>query len=271
MLHATRELARRVDRAEIDFCAAASRAGEPGGAASIEVGGGRGLCSSEGSPLNKVLGLGLGAPVSDADLDALEAFYDERGIPVQIELCPLAPVDVATRLAKRGYELQGFENQLVRVMPASPLPMPERVRVSLAGGNLDARWLRVVAESFALPDGSAADATPSAETVTLLGQVMQQFVHPGIDRLIGWIGDEAASGGCCYVMNGVAGIAGTATLPRHRGQGAQHALVTFALNHLIGRAELAMATTEPGSVSQRTFERLGFQVVYTRAIFVLPG
>jgi hypothetical protein len=31
-----------------------------------------------------------------------------------------------------------------------------------------------------------------------------------------------------------------------------------------------MATTEPGSVSQRNFERLGFQVMYTRAILIKP-
>ena len=44
MLHATLELARRIERAEIDFCAVAAGAGRPGGAASIEVGGGRGVC-----------------------------------------------------------------------------------------------------------------------------------------------------------------------------------------------------------------------------------
>ena len=35
-----------------------------------------------------------------------------------------------------------------------------------------------------------------------------------------------------------------------------------------GKADLTIATTEPGSISQRTFERCGFQVVYTRAILV---
>jgi len=40
------------------------------------------------------------------------------------------------------------------------------------------------------------------------------------------------------------------------------------MNDVRGTVALAMATTEPGSVSQRTFERLGFQVIYTRAILV---
>ena len=114
MVHGTLELARRIDRAEIDFCARAAGAGTPDGVASLEVAGGRALCSFAGSPLNKVLGLGLGSPVEDADLDAIEAFYDERGIPVQIELCPLAVPGLAARLTKRGYQLQAIENQLAR-------------------------------------------------------------------------------------------------------------------------------------------------------------
>jgi hypothetical protein len=34
--------------------------------------------------------------------------------------------------------------------------------------------------------------------------------------------------------------------------------------------DLAIATTEAGSTSQRTFERLGFRLLYTRAILVRP-
>ena len=64
------------------------------------------------------------------------------------------------------------------------------------------------------------------------------------------------------------GIFGTATLPRFRRRGVQTALVEQALADAAGRADLAIATTEPGSTSQRTFERLGFGLVYTRAILV---
>ncbi len=35
-----------------------------------------------------------------------------------------------------------------------------------------------------------------------------------------------------------------------------------------GRADLAITTTEPGSTSQRVFERLGFRLIYTRTIVV---
>src|SRR5213075_1910612 len=160
MLHATLELARRLDRAEIDFCALAAGAGQPGGVASLEVAGGRALCSFEGSPLNKVLGLGLGTPVEDADLDVIEAFYDERGIPAQIELCPLAVPGLAARLTRRGYQLQAFENELARSLEnVAPLPEP-RLRVARTTRDLDDLWLRIAASGFAAPDGSGAPADP---------------------------------------------------------------------------------------------------------------
>jgi ribosomal protein S18 acetylase RimI-like enzyme len=268
MLHATLELARRIDRAEIDFCALASGAGTPGGVASLEVGGGRALCSFEGSPLNKVLGLGLGAPVEDADIDAIEAFYDERGIPVQIELCPLAVSGLSARLTKRGYQLQAFENQLVRPLGEEFVPEPD-LRVTRATPELDAVWLHVAASGFAAPNDSAAAAAPPPDLLDNIKRVMSGFIHPDFERLLVWVDGEPAGAANAYVLDGVLGIAGTATLPAFRRRGVQQAAVAHALQSGVGRADLAMATTAPGSLSQRNFERAGFQVVYTRAIFVL--
>jgi hypothetical protein len=267
MLHATRELARRLDRAEIDFCAMA--AGPSDGVASLEIAGGRALCAFEGSPLNKMLGLGLGASVEDADLDVIEAFYDERGIPVQIELCPLAAPGVSARLTKRGYQLQGFENQLALRLDAGKTGVPA-LRVTVATPDLDDLWLRVVATGFVAADGSgAASPPPPPDLVDRIRHVMAGFIHPEFERLLVWVGDEPAGAACAYVIDGVLGIAGTSTLPAFRRLGVQTAAVGDVLHRYTGRAEIAMATVEPGSISQRNFERLGFQVVYTRAIFVL--
>ena len=269
MVHGTLELARRIDRAEIDFCARAAGAGTPDGVASLEVAGGRALCSFAGSPLNKVLGLGLGSPVEDADLDAIEAFYDERGIPVQIELCPLAVPGLAARLTKRGYQLQAFENELVRSIGTERVP--ERgPRVTRSTPDQDDLWLHVAASGFAAADGSGATApAPPADLLENIKKVMSGFIHPDFERLLVWVDGEPAGAANAYVIDGVLGIAGTATLPAFRKRGVQQAVVAHALNGGVGRAELAMATTEPGSISQRNFERFGFQVIYTRAIFVL--
>ena len=97
-MHATLELARRIDRAEIDFCAIATM-GVSLDAATLERGGGLAVYAAPGSPLNKVLALGLGVECADDDLDAIEDFYAERGCPVQIELCPLTSPDLPSRLS----------------------------------------------------------------------------------------------------------------------------------------------------------------------------
>jgi len=135
---------------------------------------------------------------------------------------------------------------------------------------LDDLWLRVVATGFAAADGSgAASAPPPADLVDRIRNVMAGFVHPDFERLLVWVGDEPAGAACAYVLDGVLGIAGTSTLPAFRRRGVQQAVVAHARGGASGSAELAMATGEPGSISQRNFERFGFQVVYTRAIFVL--
>lgn len=267
MLYATPELARRIDRAEIDFCALSTALGPPH-AATLELGGGCAVYGGPGSPVNKVLGLGLGVDVSDEDLDAIEAFYGERGCPVQIELCPLASVDLPSRLTRRGYVLQAFENELARVAPAGPVAAPFDTLVTVEAGAAEGPWLHVVSEGFAVSDWDMPGRPPSRDTAAAIGEVMRQFLHPDVVRYVAWVDGQPAAGGLGLVIDRVLGIFGTATLPHFRRRGLQGAIVARAMNDACGRADLVMATTEPGSISQRTFERLGFQVVYTRAILV---
>jgi acyl CoA:acetate/3-ketoacid CoA transferase beta subunit len=98
-------------------------------------------------------------------------------------------------------------------------------------------------------------------------EMMADFRHPHIRRFIAWIDGQAAGGGSSWMLDGVLGVAGTSTLPQFRRRGVQAAITSQAI--LDGReADLIIATTAPGSTSQRTFERLGFQLLYTRTILV---
>jgi GNAT superfamily N-acetyltransferase len=269
MLQATLELAKRVEKTEIDFCAVGAGVGVPGGAASIEVGGGRGVCGQPGSPMNKVLGLGLGVDVTDEDLDAIEDFYDERVCPIQIELCPLVSVDLVAKLQARHYVLKGFENELARALPCTALPT-NGLRVEVLTGDRDEdAFLRATVEGFAVPDsGPHSSDAPAPDVVDTVSRAMRQFIHPDIIRYLVRINGEPAGAAASVITNGVLGIFGTGTRPAYRRRGVQSAIVAKALQEAAGRADLAIATTEPGSTSQRTFERFGFQVLYTRAILV---
>jgi GNAT superfamily N-acetyltransferase len=267
-MHATLELARRIDRAEIEFCAFATLGVAPDGA-TLERGGGLAVYSAPGSPVNKVLGLGLGVECSDEDLDAIEDFYAERGCPVQIELCPLTMPDLPSRLTKRGYVLQAFENELARLAPAEPVQPPSDADIRIEAGAPEHLWLKVVAEGFAVPDRVMAGSPPVPhDAVAAIGDVMRLFVHPEIVRYVAHVDGHAAAAAVSFIKDGVMCIAGTATRREFRRRGLQRAIVAQAINDGRHKADLIIATTEPGSVSQRTFERCGFRVVYTRAILV---
>ena len=270
--HASLALAQRIDLGEIRFCALAARAGEPGGASMLEVGGGVALCGAPGSPFNKVLGLGLGTAVADADLDAIDEFYDQRSVASQVELCPLAAPGLAPRLAARGYAPQGFENQLARVLDGADLDGPganPALDVAPTSSLADEEhWIDVIASGFAAGDQLAAHDVVLAQG-DLRGP-MRAFQHPSLIRYLVRSDGRPVGGGAAYIIDGVVGLTGTATVPSQRGRGVQHAVVARMLRDAAGRADLAMATVEPGSQSQRAFERFGFRVIYTRAVFIRP-
>jgi GNAT superfamily N-acetyltransferase len=219
--------------------------------------------------MNKVLGLGLGVAVTDEDLDALELFYDERECPIQIELCPLVSTDLVAKLQTRGYVLKGFENELACQLPhAAPAVDGLHVEV-LTGDREEDAYLRATVEGFAVPDTARPQPDgPATDVIETIGRAMRQFIHPDIVRYLVRIDGEPAGAAASVITGGVLGIFGTGTRPAYRRRGVQSAIVAKALEEAIGRADLAIATTEPGSISQRTFERFGFQVLYTRAILL---
>jgi hypothetical protein len=271
MLHATLDLARRIERAEIDFCALAGARGAHGRVSTLDVGGGRALFSRTGSPLNKVLGLGLQDPVTETELNRLEAFYAVRQSPAQVELCPLAHADVARRLSERGFLLQGFENELgVEIAPTNGGGDREEnagVRITLATADAADMWTRVTAEGFAAAEHDPG-APPESYSIDQLIAMMRQFLHPSIRQYLAWVDGKPAGGVATWVHDRILGIFGASTLPQFRRRGVQTAVTRFVIDAARGEADLAIATTAPGSTSQRTHERLGFQVLYTRAILV---
>ena len=266
MLLNTLELARRVERAEIDFCARGADHEAGGRAALFDAGGGRAVFGRLGSPLNKVLGLGLDGPVSDDELDAIDAFYAARQSPVAIELCPLAAIDLPARLVARGYVPRSFESELARELPYTGGAGRTSDAIQVARTDDASGWLETVSEGFAVVEGE--EAVPSDDAVRALSAVMEAFLHPAIGRYLAVNGTVPAGGGATYATGDIVGIFGTTTRPGFRRRGVQEAIVRQVMADAPADACLAIATTAPGSSSQRTFERLGFQVLYTRTIFV---
>src|SRR5688572_27176017 len=90
----TDELARRLEAAEaVDAaeCAEAACAVDSDCAPALEAAGG-GILTFCGavSPLTHALGLAMHAPMTEAELDAIETFFRSRGAPVVVDVCPHA-------------------------------------------------------------------------------------------------------------------------------------------------------------------------------------
>src|SRR4051812_49600379 len=92
------DLSRRLERAEGRACAsfaeARARLSPDSGAKWIEVAGTLAMFDGPASPITQTFGLGMFAKATGPDLDAIEAFFRERGAPVYHEVSPLADADL---------------------------------------------------------------------------------------------------------------------------------------------------------------------------------
>src|SRR5690349_22728228 len=116
-------LAGRIERVEAQLItlsneAARRRTGSAGFV--IPVAGGAASFAGEGSPYNKVAGLGFGGVPDARSLDEIERAFAAFGAPVQVELAHLADPAILAALADRGYRLESFENVLGRALTDEP-------------------------------------------------------------------------------------------------------------------------------------------------------
>ena len=260
------DLARRLEAAE-SFASEAfdrqlSRLRPAVGVAVEPVAGGRAVFAGPGSPLTEAKAMGLHGPVSEADLDRLEAFYFGRGEPCRVFVCPLADPSLVEGLGRRGYRLSGFENFLAMPLApdhAEPPPAPG-IEIRRAEPDAADLYASVVAPNFAGPEGPTDD---------LRDLIASMFGMEHTSAFLAFIDGQPAGGGAVLIHGGVALLAGAATLPPYRNRGG-HAALHHARLALARRSgcDLAAQGAQPGSTSQRNAERRGLRVAYTRAILV---
>ncbi len=244
-------LARRLEAAE----AANARGCSGRGAEVLDIAGGCAIFAGAASPLTQAVGLGLNGPVSAQELDALEGFFRSRGAPVAVDLCPHADPDFVKALAARGYALSEFNNVLVRRLEGWEIAFTQRVRRALAS-EADV-WSHAVGHGFF----EQAELTDEEMDV---GRAV--FAMPGaLCYLAVTESGQPAGGGALAVHDGLATLFADSTAPARRRTGLHRELIAARLNEALARGcTLATASTLPGSGSQRNYERLGFQVAYTK-------
>jgi GNAT superfamily N-acetyltransferase len=272
-------LAARVDRAEARLCSRMALSNGQRAAAAgpfvLPLSGGLAVYAGTGSPMNKVIGIGLDQPLDEAGLELIEQRWHERGEPVRIELSILTEPALAATLSGRGYRLHGFENVLARPVPDSPdAPDPPGITVDAIAGDCFEEWLDVAVDSFANMDGTGSPADP-----VLPREELKRLIGDGLGaedlsmvRYIARIGERAVGEAALSMDDGLALLAGSGTLPQFRGRGVQKALVSRRLADARNAGcDLAVVVTAPGTRSQENVMRRGFVLLYTRAILIKPA
>jgi ribosomal protein S18 acetylase RimI-like enzyme len=268
------DLAGRVERAECrlltDSAAAVARRRPEVPVTVVEVGGGVATYTGEGSPLNKVAGLGFDEELDPRALEVAERVFDARRSPVQVELSNLADASIAPFLSARGYGLQGFENVLGRALDDLPSPAgASGIEVAPSDPDELARWLDIVVDGFASPDEQGIALHEEFPREVLERVIGDMADADGFERYLARVGGRPVGGASMRLHDGVAQLCGAATLPAFRRRGVQGALLARRLaDAREAGCDVAVVTTQPGSKSQQNAQRQGFELLYTRAVLV---
>jgi GNAT superfamily N-acetyltransferase len=259
MIHADALLARRLEAAEAANARGCSSAPVGVVSATLEVAGGCAIFAGAESPLSHAVGIGLNGPVPGSELDAIEGFFRSRGSKVTIDLCPLADPGLLAALGDRGYRATEFSNVLVKRLAGTEMAFTPRVRRAIPGeGDL---WSYTVGHGFfEQPHLTTEEMDVGRAIFDMPGAICYLAVNEC---------GEPAGGGAAAMRDGLATLFADSALTRFRRQGFHRELIAARLNEALAQGcDLATASTLPGSTSQRNYERLGFEVVYTKVTLV---
>jgi len=212
--------------------------------------------------LNRVIGLGVAAPASEAQLREIEALYREQRVHTHaIELSPYAqPTDIAARLHALGY-----------------LPFKQTTMMVRAVGGMPAAGCGYAVRRVG-PNAATAFASLACRVFSL-EQPFQRLLEASFDNScwqhwMAFDGGQPVATAMTCLDGEVAWIGWVATVPEYRGRGIQSA-VTAAQMQAAEQAGARWATLEtaltarrqPGP-SQRNYLRLGWAALYNRIVYL---
>lgn len=212
----------------------------------------------------RAVGLGVGRRAAEADVEEIVgrmgALGQRYALPVGEQAQPAElPSWLERRGFTRGYAWMKFSRSCEAPPRAAHAP-----EVRVAGEELGAAFGRLIAQGFGLPEAIAP----------WIGALAGR---PRWVCLLAYAGADPIAGGAVYVHGSYAWLGFGATLPSHRRQGAQSALLARRLAEAAQRGA-KVAVTETGervpdkpSVSYANILRAGFAEAYLRQNYLSPA
>jgi GNAT superfamily N-acetyltransferase len=213
----------------------------------------------EEASINRVIGLGVTEPATAAVLDRIaEVFGSVRH---SIALAPSAqPAALPEMLRERGYDA-GYAWVKFHRPAAIPFTAPTGLQVERIGVDRAGDYVSVLAAGFGIP----ADVA---------GMMAHLPGSPGWGCYLAYAGHEPVAAGAVFVRGDHAWLGQATTLPEHRRQGGQSALMAARIAEA-RTAGAAVVVTETGETvegrpehSYRNILRAGFEPAYVRPNYV---
>jgi GNAT superfamily N-acetyltransferase len=224
------------------------------------------LCTAVGEQastmLNRVVGLGLAAPATKKDLQAIDVFFADYGQRFYVSLSPQAkPSDLPAQLEQRGFD-RGYAWMKFTRGAEAPPPTETELRVEQIGPEHGADFGEVVAAGYEL----------DPFTVHWFAELPRTSwrCYVAYDR------DEPAGAAALFILDGAGYLCFAATRPEHRRKGAQSALLARRIGDALeaGCTDLFTETGEripmKPSNSYRNILRFGFAEAYLRPNYLSP-
>ena len=206
--------------------------------------------------------LGITPTFVDGACEMIES-YRERFTPCRVDVNPFySSPTLLTRLNSRGFHPSEFQTNLW----GDPT-IVEPVNVP----GVSVREVRPEEVSFfallyerAYYGGKA----PKRLSRFRMESIKARYSHPDWRFYLTLADGVPAGGGALHISDGVASLAGGATMYTLRGRGCQLALLNRRLMDAAELGcELVVSRCGVGSVSQRNMERAGLQTAYTKSIW----
>ena len=211
--------------------------------------------------LNRVLGLGLREPLSEAVLDEAIGLYAGSKVAFAIELSPQARPDKIKQWLRSRRIRSGIKSAVLCHDLKEIPTVPSDLRIEVVGSEHADELARICTDVFGMP----------SECEVLLASAHKE---PGWRQWMGFDGDAIAGAALSFVRDGVAWSGWAATLPEFRGRRFHASYLAMALQEAKDSgcewftAETAIGTADQPDPAYRNLLRLGFELVYERPTYV---
>jgi GNAT superfamily N-acetyltransferase len=207
--------------------------------------------------LNRVVGLGIGEPATEAMVDALVELYRTANVPFAIQVSPAArPAKLAEWLEARGIRRGRSWAKFYRDVEPPP-DIPTSLRIEQIGLEQAVAYAQTFLAGFEMP-------------VEMEPMVTGAIGRTGWHHYLAYAGDVPVSAAALYVAGDVGCLIGAATLPDYRRRGGQGALMARRIRDAAALGcrwlvtETGEDTAENPNPSYHNMVRTGFKLAYLR-------